>query len=157
VRRSAHRVDIGRESIWTDVGGSKTSSSESCPSPGRVRKKSKCGPGGRLIVHTLRVQVPDNPTHYERMAGGGRRAAKISSNWDPYLKGEAATIPELSKSQVRAGTYDNYGTSPSWQTHSSSSSACGRMCCHRRSVSRRWKNELAPTTTSAPDPMHACI
>lgn len=53
-------------------------------------------------THTLRLQVPDNPTHYERMAGGGRRAAKISSNWDPYLKGEAATIPEMSKLQVRA-------------------------------------------------------
>ena len=56
--------------------------------------------GGWLRDHTVRAQVPDNPTHYERMAGGGRRAAKISSNWDPYLKGEEATIPEMSKLQV---------------------------------------------------------
>ena len=102
VRCSAHRVNIGRERISTDLAGSKTSSRESHPSPGHVRTS---GPGGRLTVHTVRVQVPDNPTHYERMAGGGRRAAKISSNWDPYLKGEEATIPEMSKLQVGAVTY----------------------------------------------------
>ena len=48
--------------------------------------------------------VPDNPTHYERMQGGGRRAAKVASvNWDPYLRGEEATIPQPSKLQKEPG------------------------------------------------------
>jgi curved DNA-binding protein CbpA len=36
--------------------------------------------------------VPDNPTHRERMHGGGRRNRPVQ--WDPYLRGMEATIPE---------------------------------------------------------------
>lgn len=60
----------------------------------RGRKKSAVRTSG-----TEWWDVPDNPTHYERMHGGGRRAAKQSTEWDPYLKGEASTVPEKSRIQ----------------------------------------------------------
>lgn len=48
--------------------------------------------------------VPDNPTHFERMSGGGRRAAR-PTDWDPYLRGkESITAQESPLAQKRSGT-----------------------------------------------------